>query len=108
MKRLESEKSTLENKLSEVSVALEALRCEKDSLLLELYEQTKYKDEVEMLRREKERLSEKADSLWKEVKDHQDLVHATEKEHLDLRRELEAQIRDKNEEVRKLKIDLQK
>ena len=89
-------------------MALEALRCEKDSLLLELYEQTKYKDEVEMLRREKERLSEKADSLWKEVKDHQDLVHATEKEHLDLRRELEAQIRDKNEEVRKLKIDLQK
>lgn len=101
-KQLQEEKTRLENNLSEVTVALETLRSEKDSLLLDLYEQAKYKDEVEILRKEKDRLSEKADTLWKEVKDHQDLVHATEKEHLDLRRELEAQIRDKEAHIQKL------
>ena len=34
------------------------------------------------------------------------IVHATEKEHLDLRRELEAQIRDKDEDCRKLQAQL--
>ena len=63
----------MERNLSEVTLALDSLRLEKDSLVLDLFEQTKYKDEVEILRKEKERLSEKADALWKEVKDHQDL-----------------------------------
>ena len=63
----------MEANLSEVTLALDSLRLEKDSLVLNLYEQTKYKDEVEILRKEKERLSEKADALWKEVKDQQDL-----------------------------------
>ena len=63
----------MERNLTEVTLALDSLRLEKDSLVLDLFEQTKYKDEVEILRKEKERLSEKADALWKEVKDHQDL-----------------------------------
>ena len=63
----------MERNLNEVTLALDSLRLEKDSLVLDLFEQTKYKDEVEILRKEKERLSEKADALWKEVKDHQDL-----------------------------------
>ena len=63
----------MEANLSEVTLALDSLRLEKDSLVLNLYEQTKYKDEVDILRKEKERLSEKADALWKEVKDQQDL-----------------------------------
>ena len=73
MKRIQTEKSSIEANLSEVTLALDSLRLEKDSLVLNLYEQTKYKDEVEILRKEKERLSEKADALWKEVKDQQDL-----------------------------------
>mgnify|MGYP001200861652 CR=1 FL=1 len=68
----------MERNLNEVTLALDSLRLEKDSLVLDLFEQTKYKDEVEILRKEKERLSEKADALWKEVKDHQDL--GTDKE----------------------------
>ena len=67
----------MERNLNEVTLALDSLRLEKDSLVLDLFEQTKYKDEVEILRKEKERLSEKADALWKEVKDHQDLGTAT-------------------------------
>ena len=73
LKRISTEKSTMERNLTEVNLALDSLRLEKDSLVLDLFEQTKYKDEVEILRKEKERLSEKADALWKEVKDHQDL-----------------------------------
>merc|ERR1740123_1181453 len=106
LKRISAEKSTMERNLTDVTLALDSLRLEKDSLVLDLFEQTKYKDEVEILRKEKERLSEKADALWKEVKDHQDLVHATEKEHLDLRRELEAQIRVKDEDCRKFQAQL--
>ena len=33
--------------------------------------------------------------------------HATEKEHLDLRRELESQIREKDEELKTMKIQMQ-
>ena len=66
----------MERNLTEVTLALDSLRLEKDSLVLDLFEQTKYKDEVEILRKEKERLSEKADALWKEVNDQQDLGKA--------------------------------
>jgi len=82
------------------------LRTEKDSLKMELFEGNQYKDEVSILKKEKERLSDKVDALWKELKDHQDMNHATEKEHLDLRRELESQIRDKDEDIKALKIQI--
>lgn len=90
----------------QVNVNLEALRTEKDSLKMELYEGNQYKDEVVLLKKEKDRLSDKVDTLWKELKDHQDVIHATEKEHLDLRQELESQIRDKDEEIKTLKIQI--
>merc|ERR1712008_536683 len=64
LKRISTEKSTMERNLTEVTLALDTLRLEKDSLVLDLFEQTKYKDEVEILRKEKERLSEKVDALW--------------------------------------------
>lgn len=73
---------------------------------MELYEGNQYKDEVVLLKKEKDRLSDKVDTLWKELKDHQDVIHATEKEHLDLRQELESQIRDKDEEIKTLKIQI--
>ena len=53
---------------------MEALKTEKESLKMELYEGTQYKDEVALLKKEKERLSDKVDKLWKELKDHQDMV----------------------------------
>ena len=90
----------------QVNVNLEALRTEKDSLKMELYEGNQYKDEVVLLKKEKDRLSDKVDTLWKELKDHQDVIHTTEKEHLDLRQELESQIRDKDEEIKTLKIQI--
>ena len=90
----------------QVNVNLEALRTEKDSLKMELYEGNQYKDEVVLLKKEKDRLSDKVDTLWKELKDHQDVIHATEKEHLDLRQELESQIRDKDDEIKTLKIQI--
>ena len=73
---------------------------------MELYEGNQYKDEAVLLKKEKDRLSDKVDTLWKELKDHQDVIHATEKEHLDLRHELESQIRDKDEEIKTLKIQI--
>ena len=92
--------------MDEININLEALRTEKDSLKMELFEGNQYKDEVSILKKEKERLSDKVDALWKELKDHQDMNHATEKEHLDLRRELESQIRDKDEDIKALKIQI--
>ena len=92
--------------MDEININLEALRTEKDSLKMELFEGNQYKDEVSILKKEKERLSDKVDTLWKELKDHQDMIHATEKEHLDLRRELESQIRDKDEDIKALKIQI--
>ena len=47
-------------------------------------------------------------TFWKSNSDKYSsfLVHATEKEHLDLRRELEAQIRVKDEDCRKFQAQL--
>jgi len=106
LKTLHDDKTRLEEDLSELKLSEETLRGEKESLKLEIYEISKYKNEAEILKKEKDRLSDKADALWKEVKDHQDLIHASEKEHLDLRRELEAQIRSKEEECNQLKSQL--
>ena len=135
MKLLNYTISVLLNKYNHIYIlisSMEALKTEKESLKMELYEGTQYKDEVALLKKEKERLSDKVDKLWKELKDHQDMVsfvaiklcilasaswmvtilfvsqnHATEKEHLDLRRELESQIREKDEELKTMKIQMQ-
>merc|ERR1712029_981550 len=85
LKTLQGDKTRLEEDLSELKLSEETLRGEKESLKLEIYGISKYKNESEILKKEKDRLSDKADALWKEVKDHQDLIHASEKEHLDLR-----------------------
>ena len=106
VKNLTQDKNRLEENLSELRLSEESLRSEKENLKLEIFEISKYKNEAEILQKEKERLAEKSEALWQEVKSSQDLIHASEKEHLDLRRELEAQIRVKEEECRELQSQL--
>ena len=77
MKLLNYTVSVLLNKYNHIYIlisSMEALKTEKESLKMELYEGTQYKDEVALLKKEKERLSDKVDKLWKELKDHQDMV----------------------------------